>query len=104
MLESSPNGNAAGNANPEIVIEHIRDGNLAWSRSLADIEDDMQTRYLRAQRSELPFTLQARCFSAETCPCYSKILSKMLHLENPAEPASGGAACIASGSDSPARC
>ena len=29
-----------------------------WQRRLAEVDDDMETRLLRAQQAELPFTLQ----------------------------------------------
>jgi hypothetical protein len=34
------------------------DSRLVWERRLAEVEDDMETRLLRAQQAELPFTLQ----------------------------------------------
>ena len=58
LLDGSPDGHAVTRSNPEIVIEHISNGSMVWRRSLAEVDDDMQTRYIRAQRSELPFTLQ----------------------------------------------
>ena len=34
------------------------DSSVVWSKHLAQVDDDMETRMLRAHRAELPFTLQ----------------------------------------------
>lgn len=34
------------------------DSRTVWQRRLAEVDDDMETRLLRAQQAELPFTLQ----------------------------------------------
>lgn len=34
------------------------DSRVLWQQRLAEVEDDMETKLLRAQQAELPFTLQ----------------------------------------------
>lgn len=34
------------------------DSRIVWQQRLAEVEDDLETRLLRAQQAELPFTLQ----------------------------------------------
>lgn len=42
----------AGLASPQV------DSRVVWQQRLAEVEDDMETKLLRAQQAELPFTLQ----------------------------------------------
>jgi hypothetical protein len=42
---------------PDIALQRSADSHLVWRRRLVEVEDDMETRMLRAQRAELPFTL-----------------------------------------------
>ncbi len=67
VLEEGPSSRAASPETPEIVIEHICNGSTAWSHNLAEIDDDMQTRYIRAQRAELLFTLQVSSHNIAAC-------------------------------------
>lgn len=34
------------------------DSRVVWQQRLAEVDDDMETKLLRAQKAELPFTLQ----------------------------------------------
>eukprot|EP00798_Chlamydomonas_sp_ICE-L_P006652 gene6652-3314_t len=47
----------SGEPAPNIVIEYLRGTRVMWRRDLADVEDDMETRYLQAARSNFEFTL-----------------------------------------------
>ena len=48
-----------GEAFPDIVLQYQVDASTVWRKRLAEVEDDLETRLLRAQRAELHFTLQA---------------------------------------------
>ncbi|PRW58303.1 Structural maintenance of chromosomes flexible hinge domain-containing 1 [Chlorella sorokiniana] len=52
--ERLPNGEPF----PEILLRYQVDSRTVWQRRLAEVDDDMETRLLRAQQAELPFTLQ----------------------------------------------
>ncbi|KAL4443930.1 hypothetical protein ABPG75_011667 [Micractinium tetrahymenae] len=43
---------------PDIVLRYQVDSRVVWEQRLAEVEDDMETKLLRAQQAELPFTLQ----------------------------------------------
>lgn len=43
---------------PAIVLQRMADTSVVWERRLTEVEDDMETRMLRAQRAELTFMLQ----------------------------------------------
>lgn len=46
------------------------DSRVVWQQRLADVDDDMESKLLRAQRAELPFTLQVPDkASTHTGPC-----------------------------------
>eukprot|EP00887_Chlorella_sp_A99_P005757 scaffold1.g5757.t1 len=47
-----------GEAFPDIAVQLCVDTRVVWSKRLAEVDDDMETKLLRAQRAELPFTLQ----------------------------------------------
>lgn len=47
----------SGDLIPEIVIEYCHNNELKWRTNLVDVEDDLESRLLGAQRSELPFSL-----------------------------------------------
>lgn len=42
---------------PQVVVECWVGQQQAWSQDLASVECDLETRYLRCQQAELPFTL-----------------------------------------------
>ncbi|KAL0055144.1 hypothetical protein WJX82_007626 [Trebouxia sp. C0006] len=46
-----------GQAVPDIVIQHNKEGDTAWEARLADVNDDTESLYLRAQQAQLQFTL-----------------------------------------------
>ena len=46
-----------GQAVPDIIIQHIVDGNGAWLAHLADVNDDTESLYLQAQKAQFHFTL-----------------------------------------------
>ncbi len=46
-----------GQALPDIVIEHIVEGNETWEAHLVDVNDDTESLYLQAQQAQFPFTL-----------------------------------------------
>ena len=43
---------------PLIVLRHALDARMLWERSLTEVDDDLETRMLRAHKAEFPFTLQ----------------------------------------------
>jgi len=43
---------------PSISASPQVDSRVVWQQRLAEVEDDMETKLLRAQQAELPFTLQ----------------------------------------------
>lgn len=47
----------SGQKLPDIVIEHIVEGQPKWYAHLADVDDDPESLYLRAQQAQLLFTL-----------------------------------------------
>lgn len=42
---------------PEIIVEHVSAGSLTWRRNLAEVDDDMESKYLKAQRSQMEFAM-----------------------------------------------
>ena len=42
---------------PQVVVECWVGQQQAWSQDLASVDCDLETRYLRCQQAELPFTL-----------------------------------------------
>lgn len=46
-----------GQAVPDIVIQHNKEGDQTWEARLADVNDDTESLYLRAQQAQLQFTL-----------------------------------------------
>ena len=46
-----------GQAVPAIEVVALRGGEVAWATQLADVDDDLESRYLRAARSSLDFAL-----------------------------------------------
>ena len=48
---------AAAASCPAILVEFVVGGAVQWRRSLAAVDDDMETRFLRAMRSQLDFSL-----------------------------------------------
>lgn len=53
-IRTLPNGEPL----PMIVLRHALDARVLWERSLTEVDDDLETRMLRAHKSEFPFTLQ----------------------------------------------
>ncbi|GFR47073.1 hypothetical protein Agub_g8760, partial [Astrephomene gubernaculifera] len=47
-----------GEAMPSIVIEHLVGSRLAWRRQLAEVDDDLESRYVRGAKSKLEFELE----------------------------------------------
>lgn len=47
----------SGQAIPNIMIEHHTEGSDSWEANLADVNDDTESLYLKAQQAQLPFTL-----------------------------------------------
>lgn len=47
----------SGEPAPEVVVEFTCGSRLLWRRSLAEVEDDMESMYLRAQRAKLEFSV-----------------------------------------------
>lgn len=43
---------------PNITLEYLTEGRSMWKRRLVEVDDDLETRMLRAQKSELQFTLE----------------------------------------------
>lgn len=52
-----PEALPSGQKLPDIVIEHIVEGQPAWYAHLVDVDDDPESLYLRAQQAQLLFTL-----------------------------------------------
>ena len=48
---------SSGQQVPDIIIEHIVEGQPAWFANLADVDDDPESLHLRAQQAQLLFTL-----------------------------------------------
>lgn len=48
----------SGEPFPDITVQYQVDQSVVWSKRLAEVDDDMETKLLRVQRAELPFTLQ----------------------------------------------
>ncbi len=46
-----------GQAVPDIVIQHNKEGDQSWEARLVDVNDDTESLYLRAQQAQLQFTL-----------------------------------------------
>lgn len=46
-----------GQAVPDIVIQHVMEGDDTWEARLVDVNDDTESLYLRAQQAQLQFTL-----------------------------------------------
>lgn len=42
---------------PDITLQYISESRTMWTRRLVEVDDDLETKMLRAQKSELPFTL-----------------------------------------------
>lgn len=43
---------------PDVRVERLLpNGSCCWARQLVSVEDDLESRYLAAQRSKLEFTL-----------------------------------------------
>lgn len=42
---------------PQVVVECRVGDKVMWSQDLASVDDDLETRYLRGQQAELPFSL-----------------------------------------------
>ncbi len=47
----------SGEPAPEVVVEFTCGSRLLWRRSLCEVEDDMESMYLRAQRAKLEFSV-----------------------------------------------
>lgn len=43
---------------PNIVLRHAVDSRVLWERKLTEVDDDLETRMLRAHKDEFPFTLE----------------------------------------------
>lgn len=70
-----PNGEPA----PHIVVEYLVGSRVAWRRALSHVEDDLETRYVRAARAKMEFALvvpgkggPARC-AASALPCHGAV-------------------------------
>lgn len=48
---------SSGQQLPDIVIEHIVEGQPTWYANLTEVDDDPESLYLRAQQAQLLFTL-----------------------------------------------
>ncbi len=56
------------------------DSRVVWRQRLAEVEDDMETKLLRAQQAELPFTLQVPDKASQRTPvllCYWPITGRL---------------------------
>jgi len=42
---------------PLITLRHLRGGREVWCQPLVEVDDDLESKYLRAQRAELKFAL-----------------------------------------------
>ncbi|KXZ46758.1 hypothetical protein GPECTOR_41g723 [Gonium pectorale] len=47
-----------GEAVPNIVVEYLDGGQPAWQRRLMDVDDDLESRYVRAAKAKLEFALE----------------------------------------------
>lgn len=43
---------------PPVAMQYQVNSRIVWMRRLAEVDDDMETKLLRTQKAELPFTLQ----------------------------------------------
>lgn len=48
-----PNGEKV----PDLIVERLQGAATCWRRTLVEVDDDLESRYLRAQRSTLDFEL-----------------------------------------------
>lgn len=42
---------------PDLLVERLQGDSTCWTKSLVKVDDDLESRYLRAQRSHLEFEL-----------------------------------------------
>lgn len=54
---ASPPTLPGGEPLPRIIVSFVADGRAVWRHELAEITDDLETLYLRAQQSEMTFLL-----------------------------------------------
>lgn len=67
-LDLLPNGERI----PNVHVERLLcEGSCCWSRQLVEVQDDLETRYLAAQRSALEFALTVPNHGKQCCPLRS---------------------------------
>jgi len=83
-MEFLPNGERIPNVRVERLLAS---GVCCWSRLLVEVEDDLESRYLAAQRSKLEFALtvpnHGALFVAPTainCFCWGLSATRRLHV------------------------
>jgi hypothetical protein len=66
-----PNGERIPNVRVERLLPN---GSCCWARQLASVEDDLESRYLAAQRSKLEFSLTVPNHGAAGCFLWFAVL------------------------------
>jgi hypothetical protein len=70
----------SGEPAPEVAVEFMSGSRLLWRRSLCEVEDDMESTYLRAQRAKLDFTVNVPGKGKPLCMCGSTPAAVVQHM------------------------